>query len=133
MTKFLKQILIGVTLVAIVGVSVYFGTRESNSNKLPSQGECGIQIVKPTNVENASSISWSRVINGDTAINNSWPWMVSYFIKLQKYFFIKLHFFKGKHSFAFHSDSLLFGLSCLQALHSYYSSLFQLIQRQSTR
>ena len=82
MVKLMFKILIGIAVVTIVGVivgvSVYFGTRVESSPRLPPQGECGLQSIQPTNVENASSISWNRVINGDTSVNNSWPWMVSF-------------------------------------------------------
>lgn len=52
--------------------------------KLPPQGECGVPFFEPSGTENASHISSrivKRIVNGDSSVPNSWPWMVSIRLK----------------------------------------------------
>jgi hypothetical protein len=46
-------------------------------NRLPPQGDCGIQTFKP-NIDSTLLAKISpKIINGDPTVDNSWPWMVS--------------------------------------------------------
>ena len=40
---------------------------------LPAQGDCGRTPINPS----ISGSSLNRIINGETAVANSWPWQVS--------------------------------------------------------
>ena len=51
------------------------------ASKLPSQGECGVATYKPSGTGNSSLIISSRIVNGDSSVANSWPWMVSIRLK----------------------------------------------------
>ncbi|CAF0738826.1 unnamed protein product [Brachionus calyciflorus] len=50
-------------------------TRIMKPATLPVQTQCGVQTVKPS--INGETLNSQRIINGDTAITDSWPWTVS--------------------------------------------------------
>jgi secreted trypsin-like serine protease len=70
---------------AIIGIIALTGVFDSSTTTrrmtttvtgtVPTQTECGMQQIAPS--INGSQLNNARIINGQTAVSNSWPWMVS--------------------------------------------------------